>query len=115
MVLRVPDTYCSNAICQCHVEASARVVETKREKPSYACKQGEEIPTKLLILELMFELALRVELQFTRSGGKIFWAEESAKQSLREGSVGNGEWLVGIEWYGMGWNGMEWSEREEHW
>lgn len=90
------------------MEVSARVIETqRREEPSYACEQGEEIPTKLLILELTFELTLRVELQFTRSGGKIFQAEEAAKQSLSEGSVGNGEWLVGMEWNGM--------EREEHW
>lgn len=50
----------------------SRVIGTqRREDPSYTCEQGEKFPTKLLISELMFELALRVELQFTRSRGKI--------------------------------------------
>jgi hypothetical protein len=54
-----------------------------------------------LISELTLELLLKVESQFTRSGGKIFLAEEAATQRLREGSTGNGDcgwgWDVGME------------------
>lgn len=51
----------------------------RREELNSAWGWGEETLRKLLILELTFELALRVESQFTGSGGKVLWAEEAAK------------------------------------
>lgn len=73
---------------KCHVQARAKALEMQRkEELNCAYGQGEEILRKLLISEMAFEIALRVESQFIRSGEKVF---QGSTQRIRKGSAGNG-------------------------